>query len=169
MAKTTKPSVEEIIQKTVFATRLAAERETKDTFKATEARLYAYPILKLRIKDKQEELVEIQNIGVRKKSKSIVRYQKSGVRLSEEEITEAIVKDIEAQIAGDEKECETIEKAVSLLGGDPYQDLIKYKYFQSKRDDEIGEILHCDARTVRNHKSRLVNRISVFLYGSIGA
>lgn len=169
MAKTTKPSVEEIIQKAVFATRLAAERETKDTFKATEARLYAYPILKLRIEDKQEELVEIQTIGVRKKSKSIVRYQKSGVRLSEEEITEAVIKDIEAQIAGDEKECETIEKAVSLLGGDPYQDLIKYKYFQSKRDDEIGEILHCDARTVRNHKSRLVNRISVFLYGSIGA
>lgn len=169
MAKTTKPSVEEIIQKAVFATRLAAERETKDTFKATEARLYAYPILKLRIADKQEEINEIQTAGVRKRSKSIARYQKNGIRLSEEEIAEAVIKDIKAQIAGDEKECETIEKAISFLSSDPYQDLIKYKYFESKRDDEIGEILHCDARTVRNHKSRLVNRISVFLYGSVGA
>ncbi len=169
MAKTAKPSIEEIIQKAVFATRLAAERETKDTFKATEARLYAYPILKMRIKDKREELQEIKTIGTRKKSKSIVRYQKNGVRLTEEEIAEAVTKDIEAQIAGDEKECETIERAISFISGDPYQDLIKYKYFEGKRDDEIGENLHCDARTVRNHKSRLVNRISVFLYGSGGA
>lgn len=166
MAKTNKPTVEEIIQKAVFATRLAAERQTKDAFKATESRLYDYPILKLRIKDKTEELNEIRNNGIHKKSKSIVRFQKNGVRLSEEEIMEAVIKDLEAQIAGDRKECETIEKAISILDGDQYQNIIGLKYFDGLSDDEIGEEFHCDPRTVRNHKSRLVKRISVFLYGA---
>lgn len=168
MAKTTKPTVEEIIQKAVLATRLAAERQTKDAFKATETRLYAYPILAIRIKDKEEELDEIRENGLRQRSKSIVRFQRNGVRLSEEEITEAVIKDLEAQIASDKKECETIKKAVAILDGDPYQDIIKCKYFDGMKDDEIGEVLHCDPRTVRNHKSRLVNRISVFLYGAGG-
>ena len=134
MAKTNKPTVEEIIQKAVFATRLAAERQTKDAFKATESRLYDYPILKLRINDKIEELNEIRNNGIHKKSKSIVRFQKNGVRLSEEEIMEAVIKDLEAQIAGDRKECETIEKAISILDGDQYQNIIGLKYFDGLSD-----------------------------------
>lgn len=169
MAKTKIPTVEEIIQKAVFATRLASEHEAKDTFKATEARLYAYPILKARINDKLDEINEIRTLGMRKRSKSIVRFQKSGVRLTEEEITEAVIKDLEAQIANDRKECETVEKAMTILDGDPYQDIIRYKYFDGLVDDKIGEKLHCDPRTVRNHKSRLINRISVFLYGAGGA
>lgn len=163
---TQKLSVEEIIQKTVQAAALAFERKPKDVFKATEKRLFAYPIIKKRIVEKESELAEIRAVGTPKRSKSIVRYQKSGVRLSEDEILEAVVMDLEAEIAADKNEIETIDKAIAILDGDPYQSVIKRKYFEGKRDDDIGEELHCDPRTVRNHKSRLVNRISVFLYGA---
>lgn len=169
MARSDINIIEQIIQKAVFATRLAAEREAKDTFKATEARLYAYPVLQKRITDKKEELDEVGNTGVRKTSKSIVRFRTSTTRLSEEEVVEALKTDITAQIAGDERECETIKKAIEILDGDPYQDIIRLKYFEGLRDEEIGEQLHCDPRTVRNHKSRLINRIAVFLYGAGGA
>lgn len=165
---TKKLSVEEIIQKTVQATSLALERKPKDVFKATEKRLFAYPIIKKRIQDKQEELAEIHNYGIPKRSKSIVRYQKNGVRLSDDEILDAVVMDLEAEIASDQKEVETIEKAVAILDGDPYQKIVERKYFEGRKDEEIGDELHCDPRTVRNHKSRLVNRISVFLYGAGG-
>ena len=32
--------------------------------------------------------------------------------------------------------------------------------------DEIADLMHCAPRTVRAHKSRLVGRLSVFLYGA---
>lgn len=100
--KQKKPTLEEVISRTVMATRLSCAREPQDAFKATEKRLYAYPVLQAKIKDNEEMLEEI----------------------------------------------------------------VRYKYFEQKNDDEIAELMHCAPRTVRAHKSRLVGRLSVFLYGA---
>lgn len=159
------PTVEEIIQKAVAAQRIASERQAQDTFKATEKRLYAYPIIRLKIADDHERIEEIQQYGAPGKSKSVVRFQKSGIRLTPEEIAEAQILDITAQIASNEHEIETIDKALQIIAGDTYADVVKYKYFEGKSDEEIAEKIHCDPRTVRRNKSRLVGRLAVFLYG----
>ena len=60
--KQKKPTVDEVISKAVIATRLSCAREPKDVFKATEKRLYAYPVLQAKIKDDEEMLEEIEQI-----------------------------------------------------------------------------------------------------------
>ncbi len=164
--KEKKPTVEEIITKAVIATRLSCTREPKDAFKATEKRLYAYPLLKAKIEDDKEQLEEVKRYGARSKSNSITRFMKNGIRLEREEIKEAVIIDLQAGIAADQHEVERIEKALEQIQGDEYTDIIRLKYFEQKTDEEIADELHCAPRTVRTHKSTLVGRLSVFLYGA---
>ena len=166
MAKHQKPTIEELITKTVIATRLSCAREPRDVFKATEKRLYAYPVLQAKIKNDQQMIDEIMQYGVHERSKSITRFVKSGIRLEPDEIEEAIILDLKARIANDQHEIVQIEKALEQIADDEYKDIVEYKYFEQKTDDEIAEQMHCATRTVRTHKSRLVGRLSVFLYGA---
>ena len=165
MPKSKKQSVEEIIQIAVVATRIASERETKNAFKATEKRLYAYPILRLKIKNDLERIDEIRNYGVPKKSISVIGLMRSGSRLTPEEIAEALINDINSDIAVTENEIKNIDKALSIITEDQYADIIRYKYFENKSDDEISKIINCNPSTVRRQKSRLIGRLMIFLYG----
>lgn len=166
MAKNPKPTLEEIITRTVAATRLSCAREPRDVFKATEKRLYAYPVLQAKIKDDEEMLEELSQNGLRERSKSITRFIKSGVRLEPDEIKEAVLLDLRATIDGDKYEISRIDRAMEQIADDEYRDIIRYKYFEQKSDEEIADLIHCAPRTVRSHKSRLVGRLSVFLYGA---
>lgn len=166
MAKNPKPTLEEIITRTVAATRLSCAREPRDVFKATEKRLYAYPVLQAKKKDDEETLEEISKYGLHERSKSITRFIKSGVRLTPEEIRAAVIIDLEAAIAADQHELSRIERAMEQIADDEYRDIVRYKYFEQKTDEEIADLMHCAPRTVRTHKSRLVGRLSVFLYGA---
>lgn len=166
MAKNPKPTMEEIITRTVAATRLSCVRETQDVFKATERRLYAYPVLQAKIKDDEETLEELACHGMQERSKSITRFIKSGVRLEPDEIKEAVMLDLRATIDGDKYEISRIDKAIEQIADDKYRDIIRYKYFEQKSEYEIADLMHCAPRTVRAHKSRLVGRLSVFLYGA---
>ena len=164
--KQKKPTVDEVISKAVIATRLSCAREPKDVFKATEKRLYAYPVLQAKIKDDEEMLEEIEQYGLRGRSKSITRFIKSGIRLEPDEIKEAVMLDLRATIDGDKYEISRIDKAIEQIADDEYRDIIRYKYFEQKSEDEIADLMHCVPRTVRAHKSRLGGRLSVFLYGA---
>ena len=164
--KQKKPTVDEVISKAVIATRLSCAREPKDVFKATEKRLYAYPVLQAKIKDDEEMLEEIMRHGVNGHGRGITRIVKNGARMEEDEIKAAVVIDLKTAIADDQHEIERIEKALEQIADDEYRDIVRYKYFEQKTDDEIAEQMHCASRTVRAHKSRLVGRLSVFLYGA---
>ena len=165
MAKQRKLTVDDIIQKAVTATRIATERQGKDAYKMTEKRLYAYPVIKLKIENDHERIEDIQQHGAPGKSNSVVRFQRSGLRLDPEEIVEALIKDIEAQIAEGQHEISTIETALKIIADEPYSEIVKHKYFEQKSDDDIAEIMNCDPSTIRRNKSRLVVRMAVFLYG----
>jgi len=93
--------------------------------KAMEKRLYAYPVILLKIKDDEETLNELRTYGVHERSKSSVRFMKNGVRLTPEEIKSAVIQDLTAKIAGDRKEAETIKKALTIIESDPYRDIVK--------------------------------------------
>ena len=164
--KQKKPTVDEVISKAVIATRLSCAREPKDVFKATEKRLYAYPVLQAKMKDDEEMLEEVRQYGIHQRSHSITRFIRNGIRLEPDEIKEAVIIDLKAAIAADRYEIERIDKALEQIADDEYRDLIRYKYFEQKSEDEIAELMHCAPRTVRAHKSRLVGRLSVFLYGA---
>ena len=159
-------SVEEIIQLAVMAGRVAAEHTAKDTYKATERRLYAVPALRQKVEDDRERLAELRKYGPRGKSKSIVRFQSGGSRLSPEEIFEVIVLDMEATIAADTYELEIMEKALAYIQDDDYYVTVTGRYLEELPDEEVAEKIPCDTSTVWRNRKRLVQRISVLLYGA---
>jgi len=161
-----KENADTIIKKAVEVGRMSAERAPRDAYKATEKRLYAYPVLMAKKKDDEELLEEVRQYGIHQKSHSITRFIRSGTRLDAEDIKQAVIIDLEAAIAADQHEISRIEKAMEQIANDEYRDLIRYKYFEQKSEDEIADLMHCAPRTVRAHKSRLVGRLSVFLYGA---
>lgn len=161
-----KMTVEDMINKAVAAQRISGERQAQDAYKATENRLYAYPVILLKITNDRERIEEIKLYGAPGGSRSVVRYQRSGMRLSADEIAETLVQDLTADIAASEHEVGTINKALEIIKNDPYADIINYRYFEGKNDDETAEVMSCDPSTVRRNKSRIVRRLAIFLYGT---
>lgn len=160
--------IESIILRAVEAGRIAAERTSRDAFSATERRLYALPILREKITDDMERLSEMEQYGLRGKDKSIVRFQKTGSRLLPEEIQQALITDLRATIAADQKEVEAIEDALETVRRDPYYFAVEGKYFQDMEDAVIGARAtpSKSASTICRKRSRLVQKIAVRLYGS---
>ena len=112
MAKQKKPSIppeiksyiDEVAKKTAAAVSdaykpLQQPQNAKAAFKNTEARLYALPVLKVKIKDDEEKIEELRTYGTPARSKSITRFSKSSTRMDPEEALEAIIKDKQACIA----------------------------------------------------------------------
>ena len=146
-------NIRDIIMQAVEAGRISAERTAKDAFKATERRLYGLPTLKIKLEDDLERLEEFKLYGPRERSKSITRFVKNGNRLTPDEIWEAVLMDMEATIAADRYEIETLERALATVRDDPY-----YR--------ALAEALECDTSTVWRHRKRLVQRVAVWLYGA---
>lgn len=159
-------NIRDIIMQAVEAGRISAERTAKDAFKATERRLYGLPTLKIKLEDDLERLEEFKLYGPRERSKSITRFVKNGNRLTSDEIWEAVLMDMEATIAADRYEIETLERALATVRDDPYYRALSGKYLDDVDDRDIAEALECDTSTVWRHRKRLVQRVAVWLYGA---
>lgn len=57
-----------------------------------------------------------------------------------------------------------MESALKQLRHDTYYDVIVYKYFEHKTNEEIAELLYCDVSTVSRHKKRLVRELSFMIF-----
>ena len=162
--------IEKIIQRAVQAGieagRAQAEKTVKDAYRATERRLYALPVLLKKVEDAKEKLQELEQHGLRKRSRDIIRFSRSGWRFSHDEILEALKLDIEASIAADEHEIETLKKALKQIENDTYYLAVKGKYLDGLSDDEIAQAISCDPSTVRRNRGRLVRILAVWLYGA---
>lgn len=162
-------NIEEIIKKAVNAGIAAGysvrEQEVKNYYKQTERRLYAYPGLKSGIEAYEDEIKDLKEYGLPERARSIV-YMPSGSRLGSDDLLEARIQDLNYKIQCNQNEIKEIDNALKLIKDDPWYKIIEYKYLQSKKDDEIAELLTCDESTVRRNKKRLVNKIVVRLYGA---
>lgn len=160
------PDIEKIIQRAVEAGRAAGRKQTEDTYKATERRLYALPVLIKKVEDAQLRLKELEQTGAPGRSKDVIRFARSGVRVSPEEILDTLVADIKASIAADEYEIETMRKALQLIEDDTYYPAVKGKYIEGLSDEKIAAAVSCDPSTVRRNRGRLVRTLAVWLYGA---
>jgi hypothetical protein len=163
--KKPKLTIDEIIIKTIIATRLDCLQTPKDIYNATEKRLYAYPVIKAKIKNDMELLERY--LGGEKPSKSswFMRFQKSGIRLTDEEILDTLLEDMRAKIAANEYEIETIDKALEFIKADQYVKIISCLYFEGKTIAQTCDDVSCERATVFRQKARLVQRLATFLYG----
>ena len=160
-----KAAIQEAVSAGLKAGVLYAERKPKDAYKDTEKRLYAYPLLMKKIVEDKARLLDMEQNGVPGRSKSLVRYSRSGTRVSPEEMLEAMIRDLQARIAADEYEVETLGRALKDIADDPYFLSVKGKFLDGMTDDRIAETIPCDPSTVRRNRGRLVRKIAVLLYG----
>ena len=154
------------VEKAIEKNNIASAKAPKDAYKATERRLYSIPVLRIRIADKKEELEELLRFGPKSKSKSVVRYQRDGNRLDRDEVIEALATNARADIASDEYEVEELMKAMSIVENDPYFLCVKGRYELGLTDEQIAAQITCDTTTVWRTRKRLIQRISVRLYGA---
>lgn len=131
--------VEKIVEMAVMAGRMAAERAPADAFKATERRLYALPILREKLERDRERLPKLDG---------------------------AARADLEAIIAADADEVETLEWALVNCAGDAYYQTVTGRYFEGLDDEQIAKLSHHNVSTVQRRRKRLVQHISVYLYGA---
>jgi len=148
------------------AGRLQGARVAGDLHKATEKRLFAYPVLLQKIEDDTEKMERLTTDGTPERSKSIVRFNRTGSRLSPDEILEGLIMDLAATIAADQHETEIIEDALQTIQADPYYDTVAQKFIEGMNDEEIAATIPCDPSTVRRNRGRLVRKLTVRLYGA---
>lgn len=163
--KVIKKAVKKAIKEAIEEGKRQAEKAPSDAYKSTERRLYALPDLKDKVEADRKYLDDIKERGLHGHSKDIARFKGSGQRLSDDDLLEAVVKDLSARIAANEHEIEEVEAALDPLTKDVYYLSLSGKYFDGKSDEFIAAKLHCDPSTVRRNRGRLVRRTAVRLYG----
>jgi hypothetical protein len=161
--KAVKEAMKKGLEAGLAAGRAEAERPA-NTYKTTEDRLYALPILIKRVSNCEEYLDSLEACVSQGHSKDIVRFSRSS-SLSAEDKVDALIADGKAKIAADQHEIDVINKALENIKNDTYYLVVKGRYFEHLSDEEIAKQIPCDASTVRHNRGRLVRILAVWLYG----
>ncbi len=149
---------------------LESEQPTRrEAMRLTEDRLKAYPIIKDRLADNEEELAELNEGGtqaLKRSANSIVRTSPTGLRLSDDELLDVRKSELRLRVFFDRREVRRVERALELIAEDPYATVIKSFYFGRLKDSIIAQRLCCDRATVYRNRKRLVEIMAHRLYGA---
>lgn len=139
----------------------------RNTYKQTEKRLYAYPVLKKNIERYKKDIEDVKQEEF-SRSKDIAFYAAgAGTEKPDiEEIRKAKIFVIEQKIARDREEIKEIEAALDEIRNDEYFEIIPLHYFKRISQEEISQKVHCDKVTVWRNRRRLLNILEVCLYGA---
>lgn len=142
--------------------------EGKQTpFQKTETLLFNYNNFVDAIKEKEEQIKELNQFGLNKKSNSVTSFSGNTGFIevkSEAEKVEDKIELIESSIHTTKTFVRIIDDAIFSLKDDPYYDLISMRYFEGCSREEIAEHFDVDVRTVNRQKNRLVNLLQIKLF-----
>lgn len=142
--------------------KLGVLRKVNSTYKSTESLLYRYNDLKKSIKDREEEIQEIKDYGLRGKSKSILKMPEGhGV---DHDIEQEIIDGLEKDIKKTRLIVNRIDRVVAKYKHDPYGEIIKLKYFDQKTQQEIADYFEKDPTTIWRNTQRIINEIKVYFF-----
>ena len=141
--------------------------DAKELYKQTERRLYAYNDIKAKLANDIKDVDDLKKEGIAERSKDIIyRSVSGGVRLSPEELQQIKIDAINEQVQDGKRELARLNDAISAIEDEDYGKIIRLKFIERRRDEYIAELMCCDSSTIRRHRSRLVKRIAVRLYGA---
>ena len=140
-----------------------------NAFKKTEQLLYNYNNFKEVIKDKQEMIDQINNVGLSKKSASILPMPSdTGFKYiaSESEKIDEAIKALEASINYTQRVITNIDRALKKIEDDPYYKLIELCYFENLKYSYIADNWKpaINEATISRNKNRLVKRMAFYLF-----
>lgn len=137
-------------------------------YKRVELLLYNYENLKEAIKQKEEDIKELELFGLREKSKSIVMYGTAKGSSQEDRYTELKEK-YRYEKLETERMLKRIDNALNKIKDDKYFDIIKYRYLSKEEDkkntdDALAEALNKDRTTILRNRNRLINKLITILF-----
>lgn len=165
--------IDHTVKRAVSETALELKRQNliiegrQSPFQKTETLLFNYNNFKAAIRDKEEQIKELQQFGIRKKSSSVTSFSSNAGMIeakSDAEKVEEKIEMIEFSINTTRSFIRIIEDAIDVLKGDPYYDLIRLRYFEGCTREEIAEHFDCDVSTVNRNKNRLINLLQIRLF-----
>ena len=161
-----------LIHDTVVATLAALNSQPKpqDCYKATEARLYAYPVLLENIRQYKLDIADLKVEKVTEKSKDITCWTGgSGVRLTPEEKQEARIMAVEVKLQRDWAEVNTINRGLQRLRdhfGVSAVEFLEKIYFSGVDLQQLAEEDGSSLSSVQRRRTRLVRQLALMLYGA---
>lgn len=138
----------------------------QSAFQKTEILLYNYNSFKDAIKEKRKQIKEVKSYGTKEKSKSITSFTSGGSFTSkdEDEKIEDKVAQLENSITITKNLISVIDKSLEKLQDDQYFEIIKLKYFDKKKGEEIAEHFNVETSTISRNKNRLINVLKIYLF-----
>lgn len=176
MVKTvTKKEAEQLINDTVSKTvnellkQKMIKKSDMNTYQKTEQLLYNYNNFKEVVKDKQEMIEQIKQVGISKTSCSFLPMpQDTGFKYipSEQEKNDAAIAELESSIAVTSNFIKLIDNALKTIKGDPYYEVIEKCYFEGKKHYVVSKewATPINETTVGRNKNRLVKKLSIYLF-----
>jgi len=138
----------------------------QSAFQKTEILLYNYNNFQDAIKEKRKQIKEVKQYGTKGKSKSITSFSSGSsfsVKDEDEKIDDKVIQ-LEGSIIITKNLISVIDKALEKLHEDQYYDIIKLKYFEKKKSEEIAEHYNVDTSTISRNKNRLINVLKIYLF-----
>lgn len=137
----------------------------KSAYQKTESLLYSYNDFLKAVKNREEEIKEIKEHGLRKHSNSILpASNQQGRNLTDQEKADMLIAEIELSIAATKRCLNNIDRIMLELNEDPYYEPMKMKYMSKMTRIEISKVTGIPERTLSRGCSRLVRRIAVELF-----
>ena len=136
-------------------------------FQKTETLLFNYNSFVAAVKDKEEQILEIREMGIAKKGAAFSTFSGNAGYIevkSDSEKAEEKIERIEFSIKTTRNFIKVIDDAVATLKDDPYYELIDMRYFKGCSREEIAEYFDCDVSTVNRNKNRLINLLQIRLF-----
>lgn len=139
--------------------------DTRTPFQKTEWVLYKYNEFLKAIESREMEIADTEAHGVKHKSKSITSYNKvSGYIPDDEEKKEERIRMLSKANETTKKFIDAVDAAMDTIRDDPWVEIIELKYLMGYSNVKCAELLECDEKTIRRHKNRLVNALSIQLF-----
>lgn len=140
----------------------------KSAYQKTEQLLYNYNGFLRIIREREQEIENLQKYGIPGKSGSVVAYKPhtgvvSGIVLKEESVEEAI-NVVRRSTQATVEALALIDKHMAALKNDPYYTVLEKVYFQGRTQEDIALELKCSQVTISKNKNRLVKELSLRLF-----
>lgn len=167
-----KGAAEEVIKiltdKNLVKSSEANNKKELSYYKKVEILLYNYENLKEAIKQKEEDIENLERYGLKEKSKSIVAYSSAGGNPEADRYLELkqryTIEKLEI-----ERDVKRIDNALDKIRGDEYFEIIQLKYLNAEedkvnKDDDMAERLNKDRRTIIRNRKRLIQKLITILF-----
>lgn len=140
-------------------------------YKRVELLLYNYENLKEAVKQKEEDINDLEAHGIPQSSKSIVVYSSNNGGITAEDRYIQLKEKYKLEKQETERDLRRIENALDKIKNDKYYMIIELKYLKKDTQDNknvtdeyLAEYMNKTSRTILRNRKRLMNKLITIIF-----